>query len=146
MTMPTLGTICDAVTVALSTAAGLKRALSYDDLKEGIPETPLLEVYQEEGEPDLQTYKSFRVERMVIYADLYSQPRGAGFGQENAKNAEMIDAILTLLRQQAPQGAGTVFGSVDVVKFTWSWKRAIFEPSQTKYVGARFTLTFWVKG
>jgi hypothetical protein len=145
MTMPTLATICDAIAEALSSATGLKRTFSYDEIKEGIPETPLLEVYPESGEPDGQSYGKYYAEQIVIHADLYARPR-SNMGEDLSVMVTKTDAILTLLRQAAPQAAGTVFGVASITGFSWSWKRQIFEVSQNKYLGARFIFTLQVKG
>ncbi len=147
MTMPTLAEICDAVAATLSTAAGLNRSQSYDELTETPVDLPLLQVYWDEEDPDLQSYGSIRVERIVINADLYARSRSQ-INEDMAKTTTMAEAILTVLRAQKPTTANTLFGVSYFVKFNWSAKRAKFNEGQGKpeYMGTRFVLTFWVKG
>jgi hypothetical protein len=147
MTMPTLAEICDAVATTLSSATGLTRAQSYDEITETIPETPLLQVYPEEGEPDLQSYGSYRVERVVVHADLYPRPR-SNIADDMAKVTTMTEALLVLLRAQKPTTGNTLFDVSFIVKFGWSWRRVIFEreKGELKHIGTRFVFTFWVRG
>ena len=144
MTIPTLAQVIDAIESNLSSATGLVRSESYDELTEGIPETPLLQVYPESGEPDLQTYKR-RIEKIVIHADLYARQRSQ-IGEDMAKAVTMAEAIFARLRAQDPNTNNQLFGLDGIRKFTWTWARAVFEYGDpaTRYAGIRFVITIWI--
>ncbi len=144
MTIPTLGQIVSAIEGTLSSATGLIRSEDYDELTESIPETPLLQVYPESGEPDLQTYKR-RIEKIIIHADLYARQRSQ-IGEDMAKVVTMAEAIFTKLRAQDPITGNQLFGLDGIRKFTWTWTRAVFEYGDpaTRYAGVRFIVTIWV--
>jgi hypothetical protein len=144
MTMPTLDEVLDGIEGVLGTATGLKQHQTYDQLTEGIPETPLLQVYPHSLEPDqLETYTKFRVEKLVVYADLYARLR-SNLRDDMAKVVEMGQAMLVVIRTE--DEAHSNFGVTGVHAWNWSMERVLFEygdPS-VKYAGLRFTFNVWI--
>lgn len=140
--------ICDAIEATLSTAAGLARSQSYDELTEGMNDTPTLQVYPESGGQDVTTNTdrtTFRAglqqEEIVINADLYARQR-SHIGEDMAQLVTSLDAIRAVLKIQK---TGNYFGMADkgIKAFAWTWQRVIFTygESAQKYVGVRFVLT-----
>ncbi len=144
MTLPTLGQVVSAIESALGSATGLTRSENYNELTEGIPETPLLQVYPESGEPDFQTYKR-RIEKVIIHADLYARQRSQ-IGEDMTKIVDMAEAIFARLRAQDPNTNNQLFGLDGIRKFAWTWTRAVFEYGDpaTRYAGVRFIITIWI--
>jgi len=117
---------------------------TYDQLTEGIPETPLLQVYPQSGQPErVETYTKFRVERLVVYADLYARQR-SNMRDDMAKVVEMAQAMLVIIR--AEDVGHTNFGVTGIHSWDWSWERVQFDYGDTKvkYAGIRFTFNVWI--
>lgn len=146
----TLAQICDAVTTTLGEATGLDFTQSYDELTEGMNDTPTLQVYPQSLNQDPTTagtdrttfQAGVRQTNIVIHADLYAVRR-SHIGENMGALLPLIDAIVTILEAQDTK---PYFGLVGLKAFTWSGERLNFDygdPAQT-YVGMRFTLTFRV--
>lgn len=149
MTSITLAQIIDAVESTLATAPTLARSMSYDELTEGINDTPLLQVYPEAGDQDpagnadRTTFRAgVRQTNITVNCDYYAHTR-ANIGEDMAKLVDGIDAMTNIFEAQDTKA---YFGLTGIKAFHWSWQRVIFEygDSQIKYVGARFTLTIRV--
>lgn len=146
MTSITLAQIIDAIEGALSTAPTLARSMSYDELTEGINDTPLLQVYPDAGDQDptgntdRTTFKAgVRQTNFTINCDYYAQQR-KHIGEDMAALVDGIDAMTTIFEAQDTKP----YFNLDGIKaFHWSWQRVIFNygDPNINYVGARFTLT-----
>ena len=144
MTMPTLDAVLDAIEGVLDGAVGLVQSQTYDQLTESIPETPLLQVYPQSGQPDkLETYTKFRVEKLVVYADLYARQR-SNMRDDMAKVVEMGQAMLEIIRTE--HEAHTNFGVTGINGWDWSYERVLFDYGEPaiKYAGVRFTFNVWI--
>lgn len=141
-----LATLIDDINTTIGAASSLQVNQSYDDITEGIPEFPLLQVYPEEN-PGTELTDTDRVtlgmsterhsvKEYLIHADLYARPRS--FIAEDMKQlVETIDEIEQILdTQDYPD----IFGNDNVISFSWSWRRMIFQTADQKYMGARFFL------
>ena len=149
--MITYAQMCDAITAYLATAASLKRTESYDELSEGMQDTPTIQVYPEgcetvsadsgthvatfgggSGTPVIQ-------ETHIINVDYYARQR-SHLGEDMAALVTGIDEIVTLLEaaHECPH-----FGLDGIKNYQWSWRRVIFDygGQDNKYMGARFTIT-----
>jgi len=150
MTTVTLDSIVDAIETTLSAAASLQRSQTYDELSEGIPDLPLLQVWPVSGNTDAISTNdrtSFggvrRVGFYTIHADAYAQQR-AHLGEDMAKLVPLITEIETILEAQTgPQYFG--FDSTQIKSFRWRWEHVTFtsEGDNYKYVGARFVIYVW---
>lgn len=146
MTSITLAQILDAVKATLSVAPTLARSMSYDELTEGINDTPLLQVYPESGDQDptgntdRTTFKAHvRQTNLTINCDYYAQQR-KHIGEDMAALVDGIDAMTDIFEAQDTK---PYFGLVGIQAFHWGWQRVIFNygDPNINYVGARFTLT-----
>ena len=145
----TLAQVCDAVTATLGAALGIAKAESYDELADGVPTTPLLQVYPEAGIVDADsgtdrtTFQAgVRQTQLTIHADLYASQRSS-IGEDMASLVDGIDALTDVLEAQDTK---PYFGLIGLQAFRWEWSRVTFvygDPQQP-FLGARFMLTFWV--
>ena len=135
----TLAQICDAIEAELDDAAGLSDSQSYDQLKEGVADTPLLQVYWQstDSDPEQLTYRQgVRPTRHVFHADLYARQRSM-LDEDMAAVLEMAHAIMVKLKQ----GEGPLFDLEGLRSLTWRAERVQFEYANAYYAGARFLLT-----
>lgn len=149
MTSITLAQIIDAIEATLSTAPTLERSMSYDELTEGINDTPLLQVYPEAGDQDPTTNTDrttfragVRQTSLTINCDYYAQQR-KHIGEDMAVLVDGIDAMTTIFEAQDTK---PYFGLDGIQAFHWGWQRVTFDYGDPaiNYVGARFTLTIRV--
>lgn len=142
----TLPQILDAIEATLSTAPTLARSMSYDELTEGINDTPLLQVYPESGDQDPTTATDrttfragVRQTNLTINCDYYAQQR-KHIGEDMAALVDGIDAMTAIFEAQDTK---PYFSLVGIKAFHWSWQRIIFNygDPNINYIGARFTLT-----
>jgi hypothetical protein len=144
----TLLQICDAVRDTLKAAPSIQRWQSYDEMTESIPDTPLCQVYPEEGTTDptsnaadRTTFKAgVRQSDIVIHVDLYGHRR-ANLAEDMGTAFACTDELITILEAQDTK---PYFGLVGLKAFAWSWKRQtfVYDDPNVKYSGARFVLRF----
>lgn len=141
--------ILDAIEATLSTAPILARSMSYDELTEGINDTPLLQVYPESGDQDptgntdRTTFKAVvRQTNITVICDYYAQQR-KHIGEDMAALVDGVDAMTNIFEAQDTK---PYFGLDGIKAFHWSWSRVVFDygDAAIKYIGARFTLTIRV--
>lgn len=151
MSSVTLASVLDAVAETLSAAVTLApsgstdaRTQSYDELTEGMPDTPALQVYPESGTQDIagSTDRTafrggVRQTEFIIHADYYANQR-ANIGEDMAALVNGIDAIQDVLEQQDTR---PYFGLEGIQAFRWNWRRVTFDYAGVAYVGARFVIT-----
>jgi len=142
----TIGQILDAIELTLSSAPTLARSMSYDELTEGINDTPLLQVYPESGEQDpagntdrTTFVAGVRQTVLMVNCDYYAQQR-KHIGEDMAALVDGIDAMFNIFEAQDQK---PYFGLSGIQAFHWTFQHVTFEYGDTsiKYVGARFTLT-----
>jgi hypothetical protein len=145
----TLAQICNAVETTLATATGLTYTQSYNELEEGMNDTPTLQVYwnglnqDPGGTADRSTFRAGRRQTEIeIYCDLYATTRNE-IGENMAALLPLIDAIQDVMEAQ---DAKPYFGLNGLQAFRWSAQRVTFQYTDPLrlYVGARFILTFRV--
>ena len=143
----TYAQICDAVKTTLAPA--ITYVQSYNELTEGMADTPRLQVYPQSGssnppqQTDRTTFQAVvRQQEITVYADLYASPRNE-IGEDMAILLPLLDAVVTELEKQDTK---PYFGLTGLKGWNWRWDRATFQyndPLQL-YVGARFIFTFRV--
>lgn len=142
----TIATINNAITSELKTASGIPYTQSFDQMTEGIQDTPLLRIYPTAGEQDPGTETDrtsldgkVKQSTLTFQADLYVIQRHE-VGEDMALLIPWIDKIYDSLELQTRP----IFGIEALRAFWWNWAGIIFSygrPEQ-KFVGARFTLNF----
>lgn len=146
MTSVTLGQILTAIETTLSAAPTLARSMNYNELSEGVPDMPMLEVYPESGTQDPSggtdrtTFKAgVRQTELIVVCDYYAQAR-AHLAEDMAKLVDGIDAMTDIFEAQDTK---PYFGLEGIKAFSWQWRRVTFvrgDP-QIPYVGAHFQVT-----
>jgi len=146
-----LGEIIDAVEATISTATGIKRSQSYDELTEQIPrgDLPLIQVWATNSRCDPSTGGTERItmggggnprriKYILVNADLYAKVRGH-IGEDMKESVTVIDAIMDVLEAQ---NTAPFFGlGVDHIKaFDWRWDWMVLDYAGVEYTGARFQL------
>ena len=144
----TLAQMCDAIEATLGEATTVARSQSYDELTEGVHDTPLLQVYPQSGDQDPSgtadrtTFSAgVRQTEVIVHADYYAAERGASIGEEMARLVDGIDAITNIVEGQDQK---PYFGLVGLKGFSWRWERVTFDYGGVSYVGARFYFTLRV--
>ena len=144
----TLQAICNAIETTLAPA--ITYTQSYNELKEGMPDQPTLQIYPNSGSTippqnstDRTTFRAVvRQTQLEIYADLYATARSE-IGEDMALLLPLIEAIIGEIEKQDTK---PYFGLLDaqnepaIKAFSWSWQRVTFQyndPMQL-YIGARF--------
>ena len=154
MSVPTLVQICDAIETTLSEATGLTHSQAYDELTEAMVDLPMLQVYPEDwtmdiggGSTDRTTFGAgVRQSGYTIYADLYARQRGAGIDEEMGALVPLIDALITVFREQRTKPYFALEGLQAFGPVTF--RRVIFNygDPQVGYIGARFTIPVRIYG
>lgn len=147
----TYGSLCYAVADTLAVAIPDMLVQRYDEISEGIPQTPLLQVYPDNGvvddlgTNDRATFDAhIRRTHLVVFADGYARPR-SHLGEDLKAQMQMIDAFDARLIEQMKQ---PFFGLPHIQSFHWKWQRATFPigegTSRIEYAACRFTIDLWV--
>ncbi len=146
----TIVQIINAVADTLSAATGLDYTQSYDELSEGMQDTPTLQVYFDSfvmdsaSRNDRTTFQGrVRQKSLTIFADLYARQR-SHIGEDMAEFVPLVDAILDVFEQQDTKpyfGLAGIksFGPVNCQRVTFTYG----DPS-VNYIGARFTIPILV--
>jgi hypothetical protein len=147
----TIAQICDAIDSTLGAtlvASGdLVRSDSYDELREGMNDENILQIYPEEETPVSTGSATQKLtfsdapyvdEEIVINADYYARQR-SHIGEDMGQLVSGIDAIRANLKGQ---NCPNPFGLTGIANFQWSWTRVVFDYGgpELKYMGARFRL------
>jgi len=143
----TLQAICNAIETTLAPA--ITYTQSYNELKEGMPDQPTLQIYPNSGSsspPSGNDRSSFQAKlrqtEIQIYADLYASARSE-IGEDMALLLPLMEAMITEIEKQDTKpyfGLLDAAGQYAIKGFSWSWQRVTFQyndPMQL-YVGARF--------
>lgn len=144
MTTITIAQMNTAIETTLATATGLAYSQNYNELTEGMQDTPTLQVYWYETETDVTggaAQRSFggkvREKRFTFRADLFARQR-SHLGEDMAALLPLVEAIHTVLEAQQ---AKPYFGLEGIAAIErWSAQQIIFELAGYTYLGARFTI------
>lgn len=139
----TYAEICDAITATLAVAPSIARAMSYDELTEGMQDQPAFQVYPEGCDPvaarsetHVTTLRGGVIqETHTIHVDYYARQR-SHIGEDMAVLVEGVDEIVPILEGETCPP----FGLSGIKNFQWSWNRVVFDYGGVMYMGARFTL------
>jgi hypothetical protein len=146
MATTTTAQICDAIETTLSSATGLKRSETYNELSDGITETPTLQVYWESTEEDISgstDRTSFgagvRQDEHLFHGDLYVRQR-SHIGEDMRDLMAMKDAIDAVLVAEKTK---PYFGLAGIKAFRWRAERVtfVYGDPQIPFVGIRYYLT-----
>ena len=145
--IPTLKEILDAIAVNLRLIPEVEDTVQgHDELGEGMNDYPAIQIYPEEGEPNITgstaqlTFGAkTRVERILINVDVFAKQR-ADLGEDMAAVVTIFDKIRTHLKgiKEKPY-----FGLEGIQAFDWKWERTVFEYAGNKYMSLRFVLTVY---
>lgn len=120
-----------------------------ENLQEHAFNTPLLQVYPQEGDPnaggprDRTTYGAgIRRHAMLFHLDLFARQRSF-VGLDMAAMVDQLDAVYTKLEEQSRK---PYFGNSNIQEFTWRWQRVtiVLGEEMTPYTGVRFFLNMEV--
>jgi len=148
MALYTLDELVDGIETVLSAALSLTvpeggRSQTYDELTEGMNQTPTLQVYPEENlgtdftgatsKATLNGKHSFK--EYIIHADYYANQR-TDIGQDMGRLVTGINELEDILDTQGCPPFDLNF----IASFRWSWSRVTFDYGGVDFVGARFRL------
>ena len=144
-------TLVNNVTATLGAATGLTYTQSYDELTEGMQDTPTLQVYWEEiiEDPMTSTERTtfgagVRQKDIILYADLYGTRR-AHLAEDWATTLPLVDAIIDVLEAQDTKPYfNTAADELKAFSWTASYVNFTYTDPSITYVGARFILRFRV--
>lgn len=143
--MPNLTTtrLCEAVGDYVGRAQGVSFIQVIENIEDGIPATPVVQVYPEAWEPRTETErKSFgggvRDYDTTVHVDVYVQQRNF-LGQNLKDCVEVADAITAVFEEQKRK---PYFGEAQIKAFHWRAERVSFEWSGQRYAGIRIVMDF----
>ncbi len=137
--------LIDAVANTLGVASLLERSDSYDELREGMQDAPVIQVYADAanqdpgGGTDRTTFKAgTRQTNLVIFVDLYARQR-SHIGEDMAAVYNTLDELAEIIESQDTK---PYFSDEAIKAFAWSWQRVMFEygDPKTVFAGARITI------
>lgn len=141
---PTLAQINAAILATLGSASGIKRRQNYDELTEGMNDTPTLQVYWDDGAQstdsatDRKTFRGgARRTNLNFNADLYATQRN-NIGENMRTLYPLVDALIAKLEDQTVKPYFSLDG---LQSFAWTVNRMHFDYSGVEFVGARFVIT-----
>lgn len=149
-----LQAICNAIETTLAPA--ITYTQSYNELSEGMADTPRLQVYPNSGTTippqnttDRTTFRAVvRQTQLEIYADLYATTRSE-IGEDMAILIPLIEVVIAEIEKQDTKPYFGLFdagGEPAIKAFSWSWQRVTFQYNDpmTYYIGARFIFSLRV--
>lgn len=145
----TLTQIGAALDATFATVPGLTYVHQPGELREGMQDAPLLQIYPDtlaqdpEGNADRTTFRA--VVRQTVQTwnmDLYARQR-SDLGEDMAALLPLVDAIVDRLEQQDTK---PYFGLVGIKAFSWTAQRVafVYGTPEISYAGMRFVLTLRV--
>jgi hypothetical protein len=142
----TYAQINDAIEDKLGKALGLARSQSYDELTDGMTDTPTLQVYWQRDNTDPQGMTSMTTFRtgvqqteIIFHADLFARQR-SHIGEDMKVLYEVMQEIREALEAETTK---PYFDLEGIQAFRWTSERVTFEYGDPSlpYVGARYTIT-----
>jgi hypothetical protein len=145
----TTAQINTAIKTTMGAAAGLTRSQDFNELTEGMADTPTLQVYFEEWENDIASATTDRTTyrggveqcQLVYHADILGAPRGPDLGEEMARLLPVVDQIIDILQAQKVK---PYFGLDGIKAFRWSARRVQIDYNNELFVACRFIITIRV--
>lgn len=137
--------INDAIKDTLAAATGMTFAQSYNELTEGINDTPMLQVYWQSHlvDPDSNTaQRTFgavtRQTSLTFHADLYPRQR-SHLDEDMGALLPLVDALQAVLEAQRDK---PYFGLTKIEAIEgWRADQVTFEyPNDVKFLGARYII------
>jgi hypothetical protein len=138
----TYAQINDAIEDKLGAALGLARSQTYDELTDGMTDTPTLQVYwqRDNTDPSMTTFRTgVQQVEMTFHADLFARQR-SHIGEDMKVLYEVMQEVREMLEAETTK---PYFDLEGIQAFSWTSERVTFEygdPSQP-YVGVRYMLT-----
>lgn len=143
----TTAQINTAIKTTLGAAAGLTRSQDYNELTEGMADTPTLQVYFESWEAvEATTERSTMrggVEQVdvIFHADVLGAARGPDLGEEMGRLLPVVDQIIDILQAQKIK---PYFGLAGIKAMHWSANRVLIDYNGELFVACRFIITIRV--
>ena len=145
--MGELATLLSDIETTLAAAPSVLLTQNYDELTEGVSETPLLQVYPEGCDPVSRKSETDRItlggttggvvqKIYTVNCDCYISQRHF-IAQDMRDLVVAIDELMDILEAQP---RGDLFGNSTVNSFKWSWKRVSFTYSGALFVGVKILL------
>lgn len=146
-----LRTISEAIAKAIGTSSLFKQAQARTRLTEGIPETPLAQVYFESQDTsansntDRRSFGStaqppIKQSTVVYHIDIYAAQRN-NIGADMAAIEDTVDEVDRILDSET---RSPFFGVDGIKSFKYRIERVVFDYASVKYAGARFIITMTV--
>ncbi len=141
----TYAQINDAIESTLGAAVGLARSQSYDELTDGMTDTPTLQVYWQRDDTDPQGSTSMTAFRtgvqqvdIIFHVDLYARQR-SHIGDDMRVLYDVMQEVREVLEGETTK---PYFGLAGIQAFRWSSERVTFEYGDPAlpYVGARYVI------
>lgn len=139
--MADLSDLIDGIENTLAGAASIEISQSYDELTEGILQTPTLQVYPQEcpsvskGSSTQKYSFGGNIRRVyIIHADIFVAQRHY-LKQDMRDLVVCIEEIDTILKDQT---SCEIFGVTGPSTFVWSWRRSNFEYAGKKFLGVKY--------
>lgn len=144
----TIADLNSALATTLGAAASIVRTENYDQLSEGVNDTPTLQVYIESfsvdaggGSTDRTTMRGgVRQWDFLFHADVYARQR-SHLGEDMAKVVALADELIDILEGQTVK---PYFGYAPIKSFSYRCERVTIEAAQHIYPGLRFYITLRV--
>jgi hypothetical protein len=135
--------MCTAIRDTLLVLPSISRWQNFNELTEGMNDTPTLQVYPEacevvaaESGTHVTTFKGGTIqETHIIHVDYYARQRNH-LGEDMETLVDGIDEIVTVLEDTVCPP----FGLEGIKSFQWSWSRVVWDYGGVMYLGARFIL------
>jgi hypothetical protein len=142
----TTAQINTAIKTTLGAAAGLTRSQDFNELTEGMADTPTLQVYFESWENDISSASTDRTSfkggieqcQIVFNADVLGAARGPDLGEEMGRLQPVVDQIIDILQAQKTK---PYFNLVGIRAFHWSANRVLIDYNGELFIACRFILT-----
>jgi hypothetical protein len=140
---PTIRALNSAIARALASARGIARVQDADQLTEGIPDLPLIQVVWTgmeslPADSDRLTFGAgVRPVELTYTVDVYARQR-SHIGEDTTAAIAAADAVHQALEYAAH---APCFGLEGARALRWRAERTVFQFGAAVYAGARFTLT-----
>jgi hypothetical protein len=153
-----LSQIAEAIQDTLETnmsATLLTRVYGWDELPEGIQDTPSLAVYWQQVTNDAQTstdrttFSKVRVKELIFHIDYFASARNQ-LAEDNERLTNAASQIIDILETEAAAACATgashcpPFGLCALKTFRWWGERVVYDYGGILLYGARFYITLLV--
>ncbi len=136
-----------ALLTTLGAAANLIRTQDFDEITEGMQDTPTLQVYPETLGSDVTTNTDrstfgggLKQTDTIFNADVLVNQR-SNIGEDMAKVLPLTDQIVEILQSQNKKPYFDINPKTAIKAFSWTANRVIFSYAAVDFIGVRFVIT-----